>query len=341
MYSGYNMLLVCKAVLLLVYELIIEYVFGTMLTKWILKKETHPLMNLLMGFVAYQALFQIIALFVTFTTGVLHHVSVAWSIIVLLIISCGIVLNRRTMLTQMKDVFVRCNVNKAVFICCMVVVVMFCYYVSINGESNEDARYYIGLMTTSVDTDSLFRYNVYNGYQVDSLYLRRALTTFEIHGAVLSQVTNIHPLVIARVFRACQNVILTSATVYMCSEELLWKKDSQKQKKAFLAVVFFWILQLVFADTIYTPATFLLYRAYEAKAFTANMLVLLGLLLCIKCSVEKNRRWLFFIFLFLWGCVAISTSAFMVTLVECMVLLVSAQMKEIILKQKKERLHAR
>ena len=231
--------------------------------------------------------------------------------------------------------------NKGIVIVGAVVVLLFCYYVSINGESNEDARYYIGLMTTSVDTDSLFRYNVYNGYQGDSLYLRRALATFEIHGAVLCQITKIHPLVLARVFRASQNVILTSAIVYLCSKELLVRDEEQKESKAIVTVVFFWMLQMIFADTIYTPAAFLLYRAYEAKAYTANMLVLLGLYLSIKYTSEKNIRGFILLIIFLWGSMALSTSAFIVTVAECMLLLVAIKLKEIVLKYKKERLHAR
>lgn len=341
MYSGYNMLLVCKAVLLLVFELIIEYIFGTMLTKWILKKEAHPLMSLLMGFMAYQAVFQIVSLSVTVTTRVLHHASIAWCVIVLLLTCCGIVLNRTIMITQMKHILFKVKERKSAVVCSVVLVLLFCYYTSINGESNEDARYYIGLMTTSVDTDTLFCYNVYNGYQVESLYLRRALATFEIHGAVLSQITKIHPLIIARVFRTCQNVVLTSAAVYLCSEELFRKDEKQKEYKAFATVSLFWMLQLIFADTIYTPAAFLLYRTYEAKAFTSNMLVLLGLYLCIKCSTEKNIRSFLLLIIFLWGSVAISTSALIVTLVECIILLVSMKIKEILLMRKKERLHAR
>jgi len=335
------MILVCKAVLLLVFELIIEYILGTMLTKWVLKKEEHPFLSLLIGFMAYQAMFQIVSLVITFTTGVLHHASIVWCVLVLLTTGCGVVLEWKTILSQIRTTMIKISANKGMVMVGAVIVLLFCYYVSINGESNEDARYYIGLMTTSVDTDSLFRYNVYNGYQGDSLYLRRALSTFEIHGAVLCQITKLHPLVFARITRACQNVILTSAAVYLCSKELLERDKEQKENTAIITVVLFWMLQLIFADTIYTPATFLLYRAYEAKAFAANMLVLFGLYLCIKCAFEKKIRSYLLLIIFLWGCMALSTSAFIVTVAECMILLVAIKTKEIILKYKKERLHAR
>lgn len=334
------MILVCKALLLLLFELIIEYIFGTILTKLLLKKTVHPLENLLMGFIFEQALFQIVALGFTFTTGVLHQLSIVWSVIVGIMTIAGIVWNREIIVKQMKNVFSVIKENKVIFACTAIVVLAFCYYVSINGEMNEDARYYIGLMNTTVDTDSLFRYNVYNGYEVDSLYLRRALVTFEVHAATISQLTQIHPLIIARIFRACQNVILTSAAVCLCSQELFWKRESRKMEKSLMTVVCFWIMQLIFADTIYTPATFVLYRAYEAKAFTANLLVLVGLFLCVKSFREKNIKRLTMIGIFLWGCMAISTSAVILAIAECTILLLGMQTKTLLFKEKKEKTYA-
>jgi len=186
----------------------------------------------------------------------------------------------------------------------------------------------------------LFRYNVYNGYEVESMYLRRMLATFEIHGAVLSQIFRIHPLVVARIFRACQNVILTSIAVFLCSDELLWKKEEQRFEKSAVTVIVFWVLQLTFADSIYTPAAFALYRAYEAKAFTSNILVLFGLYLCINVMADKSKGIWILLGIFLWGCMAISTSAMIVALAECAILLSALWLNEKIIKKKVEKLHA-
>lgn len=334
------MLVIFKAVLLLVLELIIEYLFGTLVVKLVLKRSIHPVANVLIGFAAYQGMFQIGALFFIFTTGVLHQLSAAWIVVVGITVILSVVLCRKIIMTHITDGIKCIRAHRGIFSCVLLVLFIFCYYVSINGEINEDARYYIGLITTSVDTDSLFRYNVYNGYEVDSLYLRRVLATFEIHSAVLSQIFQIHPLVVTRVFRACQNVILTSAAVYLCAEELLWKKEVQAVEKSLVTVVVFWFMQLIFADSIYTPAAFGLYRAYEAKAFTANVLVLFGLYLCIKVMREKGNRNILLVLIFLWGCMAMSTSAMIVGGAECVVLLAALWLHERLLKKKQERLHA-
>lgn len=327
------MLVIVKAVLLLVLEIIIEYLFGTLLIKLLLKREIHPVANVLVGFMGFQAVFQVLSLAVTFATGVLHHLSIVWFVVSVVITIAAIIICKKNVAEHIHQAIRVCKKHKVVCGVTLAVIIAFCYYVSINGEINEDARYYIGLMTTSVGTDSLFRYNVYNGYEGEAMYLRRMLATFEIHSAVLSQISGIHPLVLARVFRACQNVILTSIAVFVCSEELLWKREKQCLEKALVTVIVFWLLQLVFADTIYTPAAFTLYRAYEAKAYTSNLLVLLGLYLCMKTITDKRNRICLLLVIFLWGSMAISTSAMIVALAECTILLIALWLNEMLRKK--------
>lgn len=330
------MLMIFKAVLLLMVELISEYLFGTLVVKLLLKRDGCPGVNVLIGFVTYQAVFQLVALGFIFTTGVLHQLSIVWMIIVGVIMVISVINCRTIIVSHFTDVMNYVRRHKSIFLGVVLIVCAFCYYVSINGEINEDAKYYIGLVSTSVDTDSLFRYNVYNGYEVESLYLRRMLVTFEIQSAVLSQFFGIHPLVITRIFRACQNVILTSISVYLCADELLWKKEEKASARNLVTVIVFWILQLMFADSIYTPAAFGLYRAYEAKAFTANVLVSFALYLSIKVIQERRNLWL--VVLFLWGCLAISTSAMIVCGAECALFIVTLWIYNRFFR-KQERIH--
>lgn len=322
------MIQIYGAFFLLVLELIIEYFFGTMITKILLKKDTNLGMNLLVGFVAYQVLFQILALAVVCTTRVLHHLSIVWvvSLVILVPMSCWF--GRNVFKKQMNACIALIKRNRGSFMLCALVVLAFVYYTCINGEISEDSTYYIGLIATSVETDSLFKYNAYTGMEMESFYLRRALATFEIHSAVISQIFRIHPLIVARIFRASQNVLLTSVAVLLCSKSLFWRKEENGVAKAMLTTVVFWVLQLPFAHTIYTPARFLLYRTYEAKAFAANFVVLFGLYLCVRLLRERNIGHLIIIGIYLWGCVALSTSAALVAFVICGVMLIPSFIQE-------------
>ena len=84
----------------------------------------------------------------------------------------------------------------------------------INGEMNDDSTYYIGLINTTLTSGRLYKFNAYTGEQVHSLYLRRALVTFDINTAVACKIYHIHPLVITRITRASLNMIVTAGAVY-------------------------------------------------------------------------------------------------------------------------------
>lgn len=322
------MIQICGAFCLLILEILIEYFAGTMLTKILLKKDTNPAMSVLVGFVAYQVLFQILALGVVCTTKVLHHLSIVWgiSLIILTPLSCWY--SRHILKEQIDACIAIIKRNKGCFFLCSLVVLAFVYYTCINGEINEDSTYYIGLIATSVETDSLFKYNAYTGIEMESFYLRRALATFEIHSAVISQILGIHPLVVARIFRASQNVLLTSVAVLLCSKTLFWRNEENGVAKAMLTVAVFWILQLPFAHTIYTPARFLLYRTYEAKAFAANFVVLFGVYLCVRLLRERNIGHIIMLGIYLWGSMALSTSATLVAIATCGVVLIPSLVQE-------------
>lgn len=160
-----------------------------------------------------------------------------------------------------KKCFLR---HKIWFLLMGIFLLVMCYYVSVNGEINDDSTYYIGLINTTLTSNRLYRFNAYTGEQVKSLYMRRALVTFDINTAVACKIYHIHPLVITRITRASLNVILSAGSVYLLGRTFSWKR-----KRGILESRSIYLpcngMQLSFDNTIYTSAAFLLHRAYEGK----------------------------------------------------------------------------
>jgi uncharacterized membrane protein len=210
------------------------------------------------------------------------------------------------------------------------VVGVFCYYVSVNGELNADSRYYISLVNTTVNTGTLFQYNPYNGIYGNAWYLRRALATYEIHSAMLCGVFRIPALVVTRITRACENVILTSMTVYLLGSRVLWKDSTEKFVRSCYLVDLYLVFQLIYAGTYSSSASFLLFRAYEGKSLAANFLVLFTMYLCAEFI--RNREWKYFLLLLLvlWSSAAISSSAIVVIAAEVMIFLTAYAIKELV-----------
>lgn len=314
------MLAVGKAVLVLMLDIVFSGLLGTLINNRIWKRAVNPAENMVMGFFAQQAIFQILALFVYWKTAVLHHLSVLWAVTAVLLVLIAIFWAGEQIKKEIEALCFFFRANRGIVLAGAAVLLLFCYYVSINGQSDEDAMYYIGLVNTTVSTDRIYQYNVYNGEPMSSIYGRRALVTFEIQSAVLAQIFDLHALLVTRIFRACENVLLTGMSVYLCAEQLYEKQEKKCQKAIQLMIVYFFAA-LMFADTIYTPAKFLLTRGYEGKAFTGNVIVLFLFHQIIKALRSKNRKACLAVLLVCWGSIAVSASAMLVTAAEVIVFL--------------------
>ena len=305
---------------------------GTAFAKIIMRtRKLRVAEKIINGFLILQVLFQLCSLpFIYFDTT-LTLLSRVWAVAIVFIVIASAIVNRESMYQDIKELIAYFKTTKWTVYSMMVVIILMCYYVSINGERNDDAIYYIGLINTSVSMDSMYRFNVYSGYGMESLYLRRALVTFDIHSAVLCKLFDVHPLILARIGRASLNVILTAATTYLLGTGL-FKKDETgiAEKKAGMLVIVSLVMNFLFAGNIYTSATFLLTRAYEGKAFGANVLVLYTLYVCIKHIAKMQKEDYFILILILWGSLAISSSAIVVNLVAMVILILPCYILRIV-----------
>lgn len=301
--------MIIKALLVVLIELIVCYLLGLSISKCILKRKTNIIESTLIGFFVYQIMCQVMTLACYFTTGVVHQLSYLWAAVVVVFSVVSIIVCKKNLKMDAQCVWQLISEEKVTYGVMFLIVAAFCYYVAINGETNADSQYYIALVNTTAATDTLYKFNPYNGFESDAFFLRRALASFEGHSAILCQLSGLHALVITRITRAVQNVIMTSGAVYLWGLSLFSKELDNKNKKACALVEVYLVLQMVFACNYYTNASFFLQRAYEGKAFAANVVLLYVLYLSWKFVCTKDKKQLLVIGIVLWGSVALSSSA--------------------------------
>lgn len=301
--------MVIKALLVVLIELMVCYLLGLFINKCILKRKTNIIDSALIGFFAYQIICQVMTRACYFTTGVVHQLSYLWVALVVILSILSIVVCKERLKLDAQCVWQTISEEKATYGIMFLVVAAFCYYVAINGETNADSQYYIALVNTTAATDTLYKFNPYNGFESDAFFLRRALASFEGHSAILCQLSGLHALVITRITRAVQNVIMTSGAVYLWGCNLFSKDVTNKNKKVCALVGVYLALQMVFACNYYTNATFFLQRAYEGKAFAGNVVLLYVLYLSRQFVCTKDKKQLLVLGIAFWGSIALSSSA--------------------------------
>lgn len=168
-----------------------------------------------------------------------------------------------------------------------------------------DFAYYIGNMTTSVATDTMYVYDGSSGLMRSHLELRYALSSFYMNTAWISQLTGISALVLQKYVTGVLCVLLTNAVVYSFAREVF---RGDRTKTAVLVTVS--VILTIFWDVYDTTAQFLLLRGYEAKAYCANVVLpmVCFLLYCIWKHSTDRRRWAQ-LFLVAFASVAVSMSS--------------------------------
>ena len=126
-------------------------------------------------------------------------------------------------------------------------------------------------------------------------------------------------------------------TAIFCRERIA--EDIAMIIKAFFRHKIWFLLMgcFLFDNTIYTSAAFLLHRAYEGKAYAGNMLLLFTIYLCILYIRQRDKWSCIYLILTLWACIAISSSAIMVTGAACGVLLIPVVFEKLIRRIKRDK----
>jgi len=168
-----------------------------------------------------------------------------------------------------------------------------------------DFAYYIGNMTTSVATDTMYVYDGSSGWMRSHLELRYALSSFYMNTAWISQMTGISALVLQKYTAGVLCVLLTNAVVYSFAMEV-FHRDLKKTAVLVTATV----VLTIFWDVYDTAAQFLMLRNYEAKAYCANVVMpmVCYLLYRIWKNSKDQRNWTE-LFLVAFASVAVSMSS--------------------------------
>lgn len=257
-----------------------------------IKSTRYSLVNsLISGFFVYHGVFQFVTLPCTLLKLPLSLVVNIWSVVVVLLIIFCVVRYSKVILTAILRLFSKENITDIWtyiffgFIAFEIIVVCMDQYQSF------DSAYYIGNVNTMLYTDRMYLHDPYTGFETGVLSYRYALASLSTHSAVVCRWFPISPLVEMRITVGVIDVILANVVVYLIGRTIFTEKYMAK----ILGTIN--IILGIFFNPIYSPSAFLLNRGYEGKAFCANVVIPMTLLVCIwickDVENKENWKWLF------------------------------------------------
>ena len=305
------MMLVKCAVVLALY-MVLFWIFGDLVALFCEKQNT-PMskgLKMVLGFFAYYAIFQVVAVPVMFLKQPLSRLTMIWSGIVVLII--GFYAMYRSHHKE-KVVMAQVGGNKKIgeFFWELVpylVAVANIFIVSVIFTSYWDATYYVGNVSYAVYTDTINIYDPLYGTMMSQFDLKHCLATYHVHDAVVCQLLGIHPLVQTKTIMVIVITVVLNM-VYMQVAKRLFPKDLCAQG----LMMGFCLLINLCTYSAYTSSSFIMLRTYEGKAISATIVA--GMLFYwLLCLIKHNDPAVWkYVFVTVWGSVAVSSSAIFIT----------------------------
>ena len=239
---------------------------------------------LCIGFFLYFSLFQIVALIMIFTKQSLHRLGGVWLTLLAIFLAAAI----RTLYKDKNENQIKKEQLATRFLLLVMALAIACECLTailLQRNVGWDFAYYLGNISTSVSTDTMYLYDGSSGLLREHMELRYALSGFYMSTAWISQMTAVPALLLQKYVMGALCVLLTNFIVYSFAMEVF----SGDRKKAALLVTITIILTL-FWDVYDTSGQFLMIRSYEAKAYCANVVLPMAVFAMYRIWKNEKRK---------------------------------------------------
>ena len=250
------------------------------------RKENIWAAAFLFGYGLLFAVSELLILTMTFLRQPFHRLVWIWVVVAVGAALWGIVRSIVGRKVQLLLFFKSAKIS-TIYFWIALLVIAFQIAVSVFGaHMDADDAFYVGTATTTLQEDSLYQINPYTGGEYQGIPTRYILSPFPIYLSVMSELTGIHPAVMAhRIFPIIFYVL--AYTAYYLLGKTLFQKNTRAQGQFLL---FCALIQMSFYYSVYTSSTFFLVRIWQGKAFLASVLLPVIFYLCLELFREATRE---------------------------------------------------
>lgn len=261
--------MVLKGLFLIVICILVPFLVGQIYVGRMEIENQGMSISLVSGYAISLAIFEVIVLPCIWLGVRLSLFSKIYVTVMLIIASVELIKNRKTMLILLKDSAKRCWKSSWVLKFAMIVIALQTMYVAYSQHVDDDDAFYVGTAETAVETDSMMKYNPYTGEQYKSFPARYVLSPFPILVAMISDLVEIKPIVMAHTMLPIFLLPLVYIVFYMLAC-LFYKRDSEKIGYFMLILCTVMLYQ---GYIHYMQGAFAFLRIWQGKAVLTSILL--------------------------------------------------------------------
>lgn len=266
--------------------------------------------QLVIGFLSYFSLFQLIALPMILLKMKLSVLTVVWGMIMLILLIIPFVF--RDYRERFPQIKFRCDIVLTIAIFLVLYQVIYAVmYQSIGW----DTLSYIGRINAALETDTMFLYTGDEGIPYAYINFKHILSTYYMNSAVFCQILHLPGFLFQKYVGGSICIIVANLVVYVVTGKIF------SREIALWSVVFLSFIRFFF-HTWATTDTFFLTRSLEAKAYCGNIILplIFGVCIMIWKDYKDTYSWKL-LFLAAMSSLPISMSAILLApaLIACMI----------------------
>ncbi len=274
-----------RILMLILMLFIMPELLGLLILRFTRKEKNNIILAFVIGYLMEFAIGQILTVPMIFYDVSFMNLFKVYMTIIIVLSAISLVINS----LRVKELFISIidyikKVPKLLSLATIILIILQVYAFIGYAHIDDDDAFYVATATTSVQTNTLFKYSATTGSESgEQNILRYRLGPFPIYSAILAQATSIHPATISHVIMPITLVPITYM-IYGLIADSVFKKD---KKNTFLFLIILNVLFIWGNYSVRNNFTFLLFRIWQGKAILANIIIPAIWLLVIKA--EENE----------------------------------------------------
>ena len=285
--------MILKLLMIIIFLGIVPELLGLLILNFWEKEKNNLILAFILGYILEFAIAQLLSVPMIFMQTSYTALFTVYTVItvVLSLISLFLLI-KRLKKGSIKDIIKNTkemikSYPKLLSIVCLILIGIQIYmYVGAYSHVDDDDAYYVGTATTTIQTNTIFRFSPSTGsLNGEQNLLRYRLGAFPLFYAFVSSYIRIHPAIVAHIILPIPFLIVTYGIYYLIGYELFEKKH----KSALLFVILMSFINVFGNYSVRTTFSFLLFRIWQGKAVLCNIILPLLILLFFKANEEKFK----------------------------------------------------
>lgn len=278
-------MIVLKVLLSLFVLWIFPTILGFVLTRFT-KEKNNIFLAFVVGYLLEFATFELLYVPMYFAKIPFQIVSYTWIACVSIVTLISLFINRKSWkdigkatIEMIKTVPKMLTI---VFLGCLVFQMLMSSWQIQNIDL--DDSFYVATINTTIETNSLFQYNGYDGSEYTTAPLRYSLSGLVIYFATLSQILQIHPAILTHTIWPIIAIPLEFMVYALIASEIFQKN----KEKIMYFLIFLSIIYIFGYVSVYMNFSYFAYRSSQGKALIGNLILpMIGL--CYFHCIRNNK----------------------------------------------------